>query len=254
MIKKRCYLWCNAVILVLCMSQCTTPYSFLEGKVWDGKIFRTADDELLSKVVMRMNDDTMFVYANAIFGASNDTLLLKEFRIEDSLFLLSGEQGDEFYLSFRKQKEGKEGGIRLQGDDFYLELTQNPAYIADELFYQNQSVPRDADIYPSGMYQGLVSSAAPHDRGNIQGMEQGMMRIVFGDDFCASIHFYPFHDKEGIEGLLMNKPQEVTYRYVNNRVVFDAGIMENTPFALFSHGEILALESHQWSVELNKMQ
>lgn len=60
-----------AAILLL---GCSPPEEKIKGRTWEGEVYRNEDDKELSKVKLKMSHDTLFIFANAIFGASNDPL------------------------------------------------------------------------------------------------------------------------------------------------------------------------------------
>ena len=87
----------------LVFSFCTKPYEKIEHTTWEGQIHRMDDDKVLSDVRLKLSDDTLYLFSNAIFGADNDTLLLQNFTKTDSVFTYKSINGRTFNFKYRRE-------------------------------------------------------------------------------------------------------------------------------------------------------
>ena len=63
------------LLIVLILVGCSK--NPINDRIWYGNLYRTADDSLLSHVCLRYTGDTLEVYADAVFGAGKESLILR---------------------------------------------------------------------------------------------------------------------------------------------------------------------------------
>lgn len=145
------------VLAVAALTGCgPAPY---EQRLWEGTLYRSADDKALSEVCLILSDDTLRIYSNAIFGSGNDTLVCQHRRAGKYTF--AGHTGTDFTMEFKYGKEkGRETEeLCVYGPDYRISL--HPAAASDwtsdlPAFYRNREVPVDASLYFSGRWVGEI--------------------------------------------------------------------------------------------------
>lgn len=116
---------------------------------WYGHIVRLRDEELMSPVCIEFAEDTMRVFANAIFGKRNEVLVNEGFR--NGVFDFANAEGH-----FLLEPDRIDDQIILAGDGFAICL--EPLYgdwkDTVQSFYKAYDVARDAEGYIFGSYYG----------------------------------------------------------------------------------------------------
>lgn len=140
----------NMLLLTALLTGCgPRPY---ENRIWEGSLYRTADNEKLSDVSLALSSDTLRVYSNAIFGAGNETLVRQQGRNDMYTFANTG--GEKFTMRFEYTKSGSDREtLCVYGPDYTIDL--QPAAgsdFTDEMlaFYRKREVPADAALYFQG--------------------------------------------------------------------------------------------------------
>ncbi|MDR1340919.1 MAG: hypothetical protein LBK58_12830 [Prevotellaceae bacterium] len=73
----------------------------IKGKTWEGKLYRQSDNRELSEVKLKISGDSLYLFANAIFGADNDTLVLVKANRQDSICTYRSVNGAEYGISLK---------------------------------------------------------------------------------------------------------------------------------------------------------
>jgi hypothetical protein len=53
-------------LLILTVFQSCSPQERIKGKTWEGRLYRQYDDKELSEVKLKMSNDSLYLFANAI--------------------------------------------------------------------------------------------------------------------------------------------------------------------------------------------
>ena len=139
----------------------------IKNRTWEGQIYRMDDEKRLSEVRLKFSSDTLFVFANAIFGADNDTLFLIKHEEKDSIYVFGSPSGEifEFTYIYQKEKEKQREILYLLGDDYFVVLFSSELDISEPAaldFYKNKIVPRRAFLYLDGaVYKGTIDVTDP---------------------------------------------------------------------------------------------
>ena len=148
------------VVCVTLLASCE-PEEKIKGRTWEGLLYRSDDDKELSKVKFKMSNDSLFIFANAIFGSERDTLLFFHSIPKDSSFSYRyGDKKDEtieFLLEYKTK--GQEERLVLYNPDFYMILQVAQFDVAQQQqtdFYWNRPVPIMAYMYLDGTYEGKI--------------------------------------------------------------------------------------------------
>jgi hypothetical protein len=131
----------------------------IKNRTWEGQIYRTKDNKKLSDVKLKIAKDTMYIFSNAIFGSGNDTLTLVSDNEKDSTFIYKNIEGNQITLNYKYKQTDKAEILYLIGNDFYIVLGISSIDISAPKaldFYMNINVPRDAEMYLDGAYEGTV--------------------------------------------------------------------------------------------------
>ena len=151
------------ILSILCVTLLMScePEEKIKGRTWEGLLYRHDDDKELSKVKFKMSNDSLFVFANAIFGSERDTLLLFHTIPKDSSFSYRYGEGKDETIEFLLEYKVKdrEERLLLYNPDFYMVLqvaqfdVSQPKQID---FYWNKPVPLTAYMYLDGTYEGKI--------------------------------------------------------------------------------------------------
>jgi hypothetical protein len=173
--------------LVLLLFQSCAPKERIKGKTWEGKLYRQSDNRELSEVKLKMSNDSLYLFANAVFGTDNDTLILTQANEQDSIYTYKSTKGDEYTIAinYSANKSAESLYITDIERDFYLVLSVSPVDIwafgvLD--FYKNRKVPRETYKYLDGVYEGEVESNDFFD--SLALLESGGLnfKFIFIDD------------------------------------------------------------------------
>lgn len=148
-------------ILCATLFQSCEPEEKIKGRIWEGLLYRNDDNKELSEVKLKLSHDTLYVFANAIFGAERDTLVLFHSIPKDSSFSYRYGTGKdetiEFLLEYRVKE--KEEHLLLYNPEFNMVLRpyEFDVWQPKQLdFYLNKPVPLMAYLYLDGTYEGKV--------------------------------------------------------------------------------------------------
>lgn len=115
---------------------------------WSGEIIRVSDEKSLSPVCVDFVGDTLKVFANAIFGKRNESLIFDGYY--DNAYHFSNDEG-VFALS--PDRSGNH--LILTGDNFLLSLEPLVEEWDDAIaFYKAYDVSRNPNDYLFGSYYG----------------------------------------------------------------------------------------------------
>lgn len=207
----------NTIIIALftilsVITSCTKPLSDMEGKVWAGNIYRMADEKELAIAKAYCKGDTLFIYANAIFGSERDTLILSEYRAKDSTYIFTTQTNQQFRLQmYCVEHNGKER-FAIIGDDFFIAMGVYPEInTADvSVSYLNIPVSPLAMMYLDGAYEGQLEYENTAADIMFQGMGGVGFKLVFEENFKLR-----WYDKSIFIDLFgpSNAPKYATYQY-----------------------------------------
>ncbi|MDR2125419.1 MAG: hypothetical protein LBP63_01140, partial [Prevotellaceae bacterium] len=151
------------VFLILMLFQSCTPKEQIKGKTWEGRLYRQSDNKELSEVKLKMSNDSLYLFSNAVFGADNDTLVLAQANEQDSVYTYRSIKGDEYTIVLRYSVNNSVENLYITDieRDFYLVLGISPVDIwtSGSLdFYKNRKTPRETYKYLDGVYEGEFES------------------------------------------------------------------------------------------------
>lgn len=147
----------GAVLLNSCGSSRRLPY---EGRIWSGFLYRSSDSARLSPVCLRLSNDTLNIYSNALFGRSLEMMPCR--RTSDSAYVaFLPNAGVEFPMEFRYTAPDSltREALCIDGTDYWMELwpTTDSVFTAERLsFYRAREVPRDPALYVDGIWCGAL--------------------------------------------------------------------------------------------------
>lgn len=199
---------------------------------WTGEIYRIRDGQRLSDVCVDCGVDTIKVYANAIFGKTNETLLYEGFR--DGSYRCVSTEGE----AFRLRPNWEDGQLVLTESDFSMTLAPLQGdWESSVAFYRALDVPRSADGYLFGTYVGRTRMQVPLARtlGVLFGMDEGFMdgQLTTTLEFqegnrcrCQTVIRWTDRQMQNLMLLSGKGTQERisethTYKVDGNKVIFD---------------------------------
>lgn len=146
------------VTMLTLLSCSKPPEEVIKNRTWIGSTYRWDDEKRLSQTMLKLSNDTLYIYSNAIFGSDNDTLTLVTHNEKDSVYHFKSLNGQRFEMKYSYEKEDSLEGFYLEGDDYYVTVIPNDLNITAESldFYKNNSVPRQAYMYLDGTYEGTI--------------------------------------------------------------------------------------------------
>lgn len=153
--KKLFYL--ASFITTLFFTSCSTVP--IEDRIWVGKLCRISDNNKLSDVCLKIKDDSLTIYANAIFGSDNERLICLNKRGENYVFTNgTGQQFDMTFLYSHNDETGDEQ-LSVIGSDYamYLNPITDNNFSQEILsFYLPIPAPPTAELYLSGRWKGEI--------------------------------------------------------------------------------------------------
>ncbi len=248
----------NLVVLLIAialLASCTKPYDAIVDKTWEGQIYRFDDDKQLSDVKLKMSNDTLYLYSNAIFGAENDTLILQQFDKKDSTFTYNSSAGATYSFNFKLRKEKNRETLFFFGDDYYLVLDRSNTDLgkAGSLdFYRNMDVPREVFMYLDGAYEGNFEMENQVGEMFLADMGGVKMKLVFVDGFKVRVY---------IKNLLFDflsgrsKPayELVDYKIKGNKLILKRNRAKANTIEVCDAGEKLVLATDELNVVMHKI-
>ncbi|MFO7789424.1 MAG: hypothetical protein R6V32_02545 [Bacteroidales bacterium] len=222
-------------------------YMYMEGS-YTGDIYRLSDELKLSETAMEFHRDSLFVLSNAIFGAENDTMFLKDYNEEDTTLLYKSPAGTEIALYIHPYNPPQ--NYFLVSDDFFIEMNATGKDIFSpsvSKFYLNRNVPRDAGNYLNGTYEGVLEfEDAAVEMLSLFTMGQTTLKYVFINGYQV--------ENYGKNYLIGGTKETMTYRvssdtlYLSNEAGQPAG-----HFLITSGGQRLVAQDEDFNLVLNKI-
>lgn len=167
------------------------PIDKIKNKTWEGQIYRIRDEKKLSDIRLKIVNDTMYVFSNAIFGSKNDTLTLISNNNQDSTCIFKNSVGDQFKLNYEIKNLADSGTFYLISNDFYIGLTASNIDISSSNaldFYLNINVPRNPDMYLDGAYEGTVEFENQLVNVFSNSVGSAKFKLVFLDNFKVRMY------------------------------------------------------------------
>lgn len=153
--------WMGVAVGLSLLTGCVqTPKAAYLDRIWCGIIYRSSDSARLSPVCLRLSNDTLNIYSNALFGRSLETMSCR--RTSDSTYVaFLPNAGVEFPMEFRYTAPDSltRETLCIDGTDYWMELwpTTDSVFTAERLsFYRGREVPRDPALYVDGIWQGTL--------------------------------------------------------------------------------------------------
>jgi len=235
------------------LSSCSQPFSDVKNKTWEGQIYRLSDNKQLTDTRLKFSNDTLFVYANAIFGAANDTLIQSFVNIEDSTFVYKSINGTAYQFKLTHTSVKNIENLYLSGDDYYITLGISQANIEDVPaldFYKNYDVPRNSLMYLDGTYKGELEM----DNQVMELFMADMGGITFQFDFLDD-----FKVKMKVKSLAMDmfgggapKPEIHSYKVNGKKLIIGENGKDGT-LQVRNDGLTLVYEMDGKSVVMHKV-
>lgn len=240
-------------ILLVLLFSCSTPYDNIKNRTWLGSLIRVSDDKELSTVAFKMSHDTMYVFSNAIFGAENDTLLIKNFEKKDSTFTFRSLNGSIFSLKLGYLRDGENEHVYFVGDGYYFGGAEISSGIkAPEVldFYQNRNVPRDAYMYLDGTYEGRLETNNQYSD-IFLGIGGASLKMVFLDNFQVKIFFNSLFADMFISSSNPNY-EIVNYAIEDNSLILEKPCLNIQKIDVNDYGEKLVCDTKNYTVVMHK--
>jgi len=248
----------NLVVLLIAielLSGCTKPYDAIVYKTWEGQVYRFDDDKQLSDVKLKMSNDTLYLYSNAVFGAENDTLILQQFDKKDSTFTYNSIAGSTFSFNFKLKTEKNTETLYFIGDDYYLVLGCSNSDLgkAGSLdFYRNMDVPREVFMYLDGAYEGNIEMENQVGEMFLSDMGGIKMKLVFVDGFKVRVY---------VKNLLFEvlsvgkRPayELVDYKIKGNKLILNRNKAKANIIEVRNAGELLVMATDKLNVIMHKI-
>lgn len=243
------------VILTILIFSCSKPIERVKDRTWEGQIYRSKDDKKLSDLRLKISNDTLFIFANAIFGIGNDTLTVVSDNLKDSTVIYKNKVGDKISLNYKYKKTDKAETLNVTGNDFYITLIISSLDIKEPKaldFFKYINVPRDPIMYLEGAYEGDLEME--NQVGNLYLASIGGIKLkyVFIDDFKVKIF---------VKSLAMDmfsntgKPnyEIVGYKVIGKKLILDKNKQKANIIEVKNNGETLVLATDQANAILHKI-
>jgi hypothetical protein len=243
----------QTIVLILAMlfvSGCgKQDTDILKENVWQGNIYRVKDDKNLSPVTFKINNDTLLIYANAIFGKENDTLLITE--LTDSSMKMKSSNGQLFYVKYQlqKNKENKSANnynLFVFGNDFYMVTAPSPYKLSEPGlldYYCKCTVPRKAYLYLDGTYEGYVDWESSYmDYFSAEMMGEIRYKLIFLDN----------HKVKTIMKTVFQPDVTVRNYYIKGDSLIVTYKNKRMGFKIKDYGYTLEMQTDEWDLTLRK--
>lgn len=245
----------GTIILIVLFSSCSKPYDKIKNKTWEGNILRRGDYKKLSEVILKMSNDSLFLYSNAIFGSENDTLKLVRYVEKDSTLSFKSLTGNSFKVRFEHLQSDTTENLFLVGDDYAIVLAKSYSEINDDRvsdFYWNINVPRDAYMYLDGTYKGELEMENSFSDLLLGSMGGASVKMVFLEGFQVKIYFRSLFTD------MFANSSEPSYEIADYTVDGNKLILENNKskartLEVKDYGETLILETDALNVVMHKI-
>lgn len=154
--KNLFYLLISAILLFMTSSCGTTP---IEDRIWVGKLNRISDCSELSDVCLKIRNDSLIIYSNAIFGSDNERLVC--LNKKKSSYTFGSDTGRQFDMTFLYSKDDETGDeiLSVAGVDYtmYLNPVDGDDFSQEMLdFYLPVPAPPTAALCFSGRWSGEI--------------------------------------------------------------------------------------------------
>ncbi len=234
------------------------PINPIYNTTWQGQIYRNSDDKQLSEIKLKISNDTLYLFSNAIFGVGNDTLILQkksDNKQDDSLLCFSVSSGEVMQLKYKYAKTERGENLSLIGNDFYITLSKSNSDIFSQdalSFYKNKTVPREAFMYLDGAYEGEAEADNSITNAYISSIGGMKMKLVFLDGFKVKIIIkMPMLD---IFSNGKSNSEIVNYTIKGHRVYLGSKKnMSSKGMEVKNSGKTLVIESDKGSMILHKL-
>lgn len=212
---------------------------------WEGNIYRSSDNKLLSRIAMQTNLDSLQIYANAISGKDNIAWELTGYNPNNDTFTCKSPN-----LEWTMQNRNED--IRLAGDGCYALLT--PVAKFDNSFFKNKSVSPNPNMYLAGnKYSGklilsgsyTVASLVADIFMEIEILDNERLRIKSVTKTTGDMAMLMM-----FSGQLPDKTEVEEHRYTISNNILQFG--KNDKFNIRENGEVLYQKMPQGSIELRK--
>lgn len=243
------------ILIIIFISSCSNPYDIIKNRTWEGQIYRTDDDKLLSDVRLKMSNDTLFLFSNAIFGSENDTLILQKFDEKDSTFTYKSLIGNTFSFSFEYNQTEKSENLYFIGNDYYLVLGISSLDLKDLRaldFYKNMNVPRDSYMYLDGAYEGEIEMENQFSNMFLAEIGGISIKMVFMDDFKVKIYTKSLF-VDMFSGSSQPSYETVNYKVVGNKLILNKNNSKAQSIDVKNFGETLVMSTDELNVIMHKI-
>jgi len=242
------------IILITLLFSCSKPYDKIKDKIWEGEILRRGDYKKLSEVILKLSNDSLFIYSNAIFGSENDTLKLISSEEKDSSLTFNSIAGNLFKVKLDHFQTDTAENLFLVGNDYAIVLARShDSRIEDRInsFYWNVNVPRDAHMYLDGTYKGELEMENQFSDLLLGSMGGASVKMVFLEGFRVKIFF-----RSLLTDLFASSSNPnfeiVDYRIEGNRLILDNNKSKARNIEVKDFGETLVMETDELNVILHK--
>jgi len=243
------------LLLSLLLSSCSQPLDEIKDRTWTGELIRKSDDKPLSLVKLKMKADTLYIFANAIFGSQNDTLLMQKFDKSDSTLTYVSPNGDNFSLRIKYNETKNSKTLLFIGNDFYINLSQsiqNLTLPGALDFYQDKIVPRESYMYLDGAYQGKMEMENQLSNMYLEQMGGFTFKFVFMDNNKIRIYFKnPM--VELFSGTEKAAFSVANYRIEGHKLFINYAKFKTGSFEVKQQGEILVFATNDANIILHKL-
>ena len=245
----------GTIALIALFSFCSKPYDKIKNKTWEGEILRRGDYKKLSEVILKMSNDSLFLYSNAIFGSENDTLKLVKYDEKDSILTFNSLKGNLFKVKFEHLQTDTTENLFLVGNDYAIVLAKSYSEINDDRvsdFYWNINVPRDAYMYLDGTYKGELEMENSFSDLLLGSMGGASVKMVFLEGFQVKIFFRSLFT-DMFASSSKPKFEIVDYRIDGNKLILDGNQSKARTIEVKDYGETLVLETDALNVVMHKI-
>ena len=245
-----------SIILIILLSSCSKPFDKIKNKTWSGQIYRLSDKKELSDVRLKMSNDTLYLFSNAIFGSENDTLILAKYEEKDSILIYNNpNHSNKFTFKFNYKLSDNSDNLYLIGNDYIIFLIPSVFDIKNKEvlnFYRNITVPIAAYMYLDGTYKGDIEMENGFADLLLTQMEGASIKMVFLDGFQVKIFFKSLFT-DMFASLSKPSYEIVDYRFDGNKLIFDRNKSKARRIEVKDDGETLVLETDVLNVEMHKI-
>lgn len=157
--KKLFFLLIPIIVLAIVLIVTNRRADPIENRIWVGKLYRTSDNNKLSDVCLKITNDSLLIYSNAIFGSDNELLVYQSKKKNNYVF--KSEAGRQFNMTFSysQDNETKEEILSIIGPDYNIYLTPiSDDNFSQEIlnFYLPVPAPPTAELCFSGRWSGEI--------------------------------------------------------------------------------------------------